>query len=1759
MVAPRSHDLHSSQSSQRRRKGTIASRYLQAIGIQCGDNLDVVNTSEKTFRSLSAGKTKTNKYKKNNNRTLQTRTIYDKISGTAKAADCSKSIITASTAVMLDHSDSISSATMSPGRPVGGKLQRSSPQSRARRRGRSPTANRFGTNSNGDRMPNDSSNHSNRSHKSDDLNHEYVYPPGSRSAPSSPNRYNLRINQESERHRGRARSWSDRTGRTLSCIPQTNPRMPANSPGPQPRSPPQYSYIHGQHNKEDNISPRSIDQFQNHIIEAVPQSTRFQRQPTDSEAGAPTEIMKNIRRLSAGAAETSSLSFHYHSQPTDSEAGAPTEIIDNKRMLHRPYHLRRPSTGDGGNQVLLKDRYNSNNSDILSRVRNRYQNQSKKQQQRRQNNEGKESMPSLMDSQCSSVSSTLPMDATQTKSGHASVLSPPHAFTQPSRLSQHVENARKQSILSPSASETTCTPASQDNENNAISSLTTEIGTSQDRQLRAKSLSSLLDAKEPTVQKSGGLLKRPVGARVAALEAQYRRGRFTARGARSQRDEDNKKQQTDDEPAAPSENESLPDPILSVSYTMDDGELGDESYHSRDKGLYDKNDEESTLPDYPMSQDDWEPGAAGDKDSSPDFIAYNDRETPNTDGVFQFKSKDERKTDKKYGKKTRNEKTDRERVRGKSPIQPLFSSERLDENNAASIHESSIRSRSLGRSTSNADSSANAFKDKGGERMKDLPRRSKSLSERPERKQYHDRKSKQYFHRNSVPGNIIIEKETSKIDVRAETSGINNSLEVVTKEPPASIKDKIRAFNLKKSPMAYQKAYQRTSTKEKTNEEKRENENMDSPDAKMKRNNLERKSLWARYFVESGNHNEDDKSSSDDEYSVQSLREQLEKRIYKSQNDVNCDEEDDDDRSVKSLREMFEPPIKKKSGETISKLKSRFEQSRNTSSLSFTKRNRKLQKSLAESNKNIGDTGYLYSEDQLREGPDSAECVEGMRESESTDAAPSTSLSYEWQPMQNDDSPHVNDKKDMQTTPMFKEKKSNLDSEEQGQKRDKLNSNNQETQLYAAKPQQSNMIEGKEPISNQQTIFEWVETRQAPLKDNSRTHQIQKKGIKESFSDSEYSDAVTLDPSFADVSNLSNPSALLSPDTDRNSDASSSLVFENLEEKAASATQKTNGSSNSKLELPGLNEARREGNGSAAQSNAKDANRSTVSDNTRSSGNRYVESSHKQIQDLPHVVTPDSGYGSGSRSQSSKTFEKKDHSSNHYEASFFQSGMHSNSQGAFSPVKQNLPRPAQKLTHKEFESPNGSYRSPLSSNQADDSPDTPYQNFDSPSQSTENSTRGVDSSNRSKGYPDALPKDFEYPYRPSSIEDTRFEKPESFNRSGEPLDANRHYFNTPHRSKQSSENFAPENETSNHSIRSSESPRSVSEPQLTQPTSKLSYEDKPSNRSTYQLHTLRPTGSNVQDASFPRSYLHKPDQWNPEDQTNYGAAVHEERREQKVVGKHNLLVGTSRTISKSSDVPPMPSPFDENYAAIMESRHKMLMMRQRALLNRRANREKLQNSQPGFFGKTNPGKSGSNRSQLNHKYRDRHPSAEATTHNVSKNTYKRHEDGNTSNLSQTVSPYTSRDAIKLLSRVQKTNNSTPTAMNNVGTDQTPVASIISRIRPTFGVSTGRDKGKSKRQAVIDRISAVRAARLRRNHAFGDTSNYKNYQASQAYRMEKVLPRKYDTIDDPISDSVPGYRYYPHNGTNIPGVRDDDQSLSTKESNPQDYAAELSID
>jgi hypothetical protein len=303
----------------------------------------------------------------------------------------------------------------------------------------------------------------------------------------------------------------------------------------------------------------------------------------------------------------------------------------------------------------------------------------------------------------------------------------------------------------------------------------------------------------------------------------------------------------------------------------------------------------------------------------------------------------------------------------------------------------------------------------------------------------------------------------------------------------------------------------------------------------------------------------------------------------------------------------------------------------------------------------------------------------------------------------------------------------------------------------------------------------------------------------------------------------------------------------------------------------------------------------------------------------------------------------------------------------------------------------------------------------------------------------------------------------------------------------------------------------------------------------------------------------------------------------------------------------MPSPFDENYAAIMESRHKMLMMRQRALLNRRASREKLQNSQQqGFFGRTNPGKINANRTPSNRNYRDTGSSArvkefgDAQTSNTrvddspsdefevlgrtnpgkinakrSPSNRKYRDTGSsaevrgfgrvqTSNTRITDNPSDEFEVPKIERKIRPPSGSDhglrqAKEKNEARVPQSPVASMFSRIRPAFGMSAGREKRTSQKQAVIDRISAVRAARMRRYHAYGQTNSNKNFEPSHARRLDNDFPRKTESIDDSISYPVPGYRYYPHTDSKDSRSRDDDQSLSTRESNPQDYAADLSLE
>ena len=112
--------------------------------------------------------------------------------------------------------------------------------------------------------------------------------------------------------------------------------------------------------------------------------------------------------------------------------------------------------------------------------------------------------------------------------------------------------------------------------------------------------------------------------------------------------------------------------------------------------------------------------------------------------------------------------------------------------------------------------------------------------------------------------------------------------------------------------------------------------------------------------------------------------------------------------------------------------------------------------------------------------------------------------------------------------------------------------------------------------------------------------------------------------------------------------------------------------------------------------------------------------------------------------------------------------------------------------------------------------------------------------------------------------------------------------------------------------------------------------------------------------------------------------------------------------------------------------------------------------------------------------------------------------------------------------------------------------MLSKIRPTFNAASRKDYGPSQTQAVIDRISAVRAARLRRNYAYGKVIKDSN---SYGATKESGLPKKLGANHK----NAPGYRYYPHTDMDDFGRRDGDESLSTFESNPQDYAAGFALD
>jgi len=385
----------------------------------------------------------------------------------------------------------------------------------------------------------------------------------------------------------------------------------------------------------------------------------------------------------------------------------------------------------------------------------------------------------------------------------------------------------------------------------------------------------------------------------------------------------------------------------------------------------------------------------------------------------------------------------------------------------------------------------------------------------------------------------VIESET-------DTKGDIESLNKMSPKESISIKDKIRAFNLKKSPRSVsdfdynQGGKPRATSAWDRKSMLKGNEEEEKKDDAIIGNYLDtiEREYPKTYYVGA---NDDSVGTNNDDYSVQSLREQLEQRINgNGHHGFDSDDDEDDDRSVRSLREMFEPPVNKQNGEIVSNLKARFEPKiSRVARLSFTGTNNNL--GLFEAREEIQGKGQAIlgkiKPERNSRPPLQKETETDRREnvtintdkgktSKNATTSVNRRLSQWTKRRQIEDSTgnHSNPSYDM--TPATEESTPEIRRE-----------------IFRLSEDNDRKIPGSHWTS------QGVRYEHEKVSHNN----CAPKGLSTDFS--EYSDAVTLDASICEVSYLSNPSAIRSKDsrdsrdTDRCSDASSS-VFDNIANKA---------------------------------------------------------------------------------------------------------------------------------------------------------------------------------------------------------------------------------------------------------------------------------------------------------------------------------------------------------------------------------------------------------------------------------------------------------------------------------------------------------------------------------------------------------------------------------------------------------------------------------
>ena len=1411
---------------------------------------------------------------------------------------------------------------------------------------------------------------------------------------------------------------------------------------------------------------------------------------------------------------------------------------------------------------------------------------------------------------------------------------------------------------------------------------------------------SLLTPRVWQKNKLGGLRRQAIAPgekiRVTALAAQYRKRIFTARGVHHQQQQELNAEMNEDRI------EDIPEAETSkTSNQVEPMSLPPDLIISH-IGAINNDDDESTIPEYidDTNNDTTRTDGGSGKNRAEDFVTYNQRPKQNTAGVFQSKASKFQEVDADANNQGttrfdndsgRSNCTDEIR---KSPIQPLFSLDRLDESNSSSIQESSIRSRSLGRSftseqsmriASNSDHNRRTTLHNDKDNECDEPqRRSKSLSQRSERKKLHQsteisdavreiaraRRSRlttnaaaaaaaavasTHHQEQHVVGKLfvervagnktyygnVIENDTVKqmISERSRKSSsirsmnrsdnvrimidrkmklipspekVSNERYSKPKDSPKqtiSIKDKIRAFNLNKSPRDvrefdwsqergerhYGAAQTVKSIARRSNEEKKNVgvtvnyldvhsfDQDEESSVKSLRNKLEKEHLKAHYNIA----NDLSVESNNDEYSVQSLREQFEQKINTNQNDAgghhfggttydDDNGDDDDDKSVRSIREMFEPVVSKQKGEIVSNLKERFEQKPRVHRFCFNgtqnnlNQNREVavlkeatieNRSFSPRNENdnrpiVSSTPTKLIHDRLtqwanRRQTEAKRVVTNINEGKDSDLHKSSNHCHS-----SDDTAHAIDLVAVANNDCYKDDDGTTGS------------NFRSTDSYKA---------SSDDDSRKAPGLHW--TAQGVGTDNEKS--FQENVVAKLSSDSDYSDAVTLDASICEVSFLSNPSLLRSKDSkdsDRHSDASSSALFDGIDANPHSSafvdSTITSPLSSSKSDCSGhiewkIDMENFETEETLSKSNSiskeplngtsdNDSTMKRFSEENKSDARKQMHSKSttkyysKDFRDNSHNANttghgghrlndPDADYNDISKpSHDSKKAPIKE--TNHH----FQ-----DSKNEFTIQKR--ASTSYRVNHKTrtFESP---ITSKLPGSQPQSTPYTSQRHEDYTAhsmRSIDNPLQRLESSFRSSRSMDNLNNaivTFSHPLRamPNPLQAS-----ESSSRFNRPMDRQNRPVETSNRNEPLTKYT--------HEIDSPSSSRSCRSigVQIRVPES--------SDRSTRSLG----------DTPSWRRYQSKPSRSERElqFQNDYGPSQEDVKTARQ-----------TSTIAKQPAVPSMPSPFDPDYAAIMESRHRILLSRQRLLLHRRANREKITKSHDGMFNRTHPIKIETKEqttsvSQQNSKYvskdtvytnlQDQEAASTPIRNNRSnvsravENTTTRRRLSRTGSLpKESVRiPYTSLKEPKYIK--QPTRNFNP-RINLNPIKQNGTSSFVTKIKTTFGMSPTKPKRTAQNQAVVDRIVAVRVARLKRSNEYGYAGNQTNYRQRviDCNILNDGQSLKLNTINNPYSsEEVTGYKYYPHDDRNNEYCysRDDDHSFSTTESNAQEYAATLAID